>query len=127
MKSIVLIEDNSDNRLLISAMLSERYQVIEFETGFEALMALKDSVPNLILLDISLPGMDGWEVLSLLRAEAQLKDVPVIALTASATIGDRERYLRAGFNDYVPKPILDEKKLLQAIEQCLSGQTSPQE
>jgi CheY-like chemotaxis protein len=90
-------------------------------------MALKDSVPNLILLDISLPGMDGWEVLSLLRAEAQLKDVPVIALTASATIGDRERYLRAGFNDYVPKPILDEKKLLQAIEQCLSGQTPPQE
>jgi CheY-like chemotaxis protein len=127
MKSIVLIEDNADNRLLISAMLSDRYQVTEFETGFEALMALKDSVPDLILLDISLPGMDGWEVLSQLRAEAQLKDIPVIALTASASIGDRKRYLVAGFNDYVPKPIMDEKKLLETIERSLSGETPPQE
>ncbi len=122
MKSIVFIDDNRDNRLLMSALLSELYRVSEFATGFEAVQALKTAVPDLILLDISLPGMDGLEVLSLLRADARLKDVPVIALTAYATSGDRERYLIAGFNDYIPKPIVDEKKFLQAIEQCLSGE-----
>jgi len=121
MKSIVLIDDNRDNRLLLRALLSGLYQVSEFETGFAAMEALKTTVPDLILLDISLPGMDGLEVLSLLRADARLKDVPVIALTAYATSGDRKRYLRAGFNDHIPKPIVDEKKFLQAIDRCLTG------
>jgi CheY-like chemotaxis protein len=120
MKSIVLVDDNRDNRLLVSALLSELYQVSEYETGFEAMRALKATVPDLILLDISLPGMGGMEVLSLLRADERLKDVPVIALTACATHGDRERYLLAGFNDYIPKPTVDEKAFLQAIARCLT-------
>lgn len=120
MKSIVLIEDNRDNRLLVRAILSEFYNVIEYETGFEALEGLKHQIPNLILLDISLPGMDGIDVLSRLRANEQLRDIPVIALTAHAMAGDRERYLGAGFNDYVAKPIVDEDVLLQAIRRHIN-------
>ena len=119
MKSIVLIEDNRDNRLLVRALVSEFYVLKEYETGFEALEGMKSMIPDLILLDISLPGMDGVEVLSRLRSDERLRSIPVIALTAHAMSGDRERYLRAGFDDYVAKPIIDEDVLLQAIARAL--------
>jgi two-component system cell cycle response regulator DivK len=120
MKSIMLVEDNKDNRLLVRTLLSELYTLLEYETGFEAIQALKTSTPNLILLDISLPGMDGIEVLSRLRSNERLKDIPVIALTAHAVSGDRERFLEAGFNDYVAKPIVNEEAFLQSIKRWLS-------
>jgi CheY-like chemotaxis protein len=78
-------------------------------------------VPDLILLDISLPEMDGTEVLAWIRGQDSLKDLPVIALTAHAMAGDRDKYLAAGFNDYVTKPIVDESVLIEAIERCLSA------
>lgn len=123
MKSIVVIEDNKDNRLLVRSLLGDVYKLTEYQTGFEAFYGLKDSVPDLILLDISLPGMDGVEVLNYLRRDVRLKKIPVIALTAHAVSGDREQYLSAGFDDYIAKPIVDEDAFVQAIERWLSRST----
>ena len=119
MKKIAVVEDNPDNRLLVRVMLEDQYKVTTYETGFDALEGLKHDKPDLILLDISLPHMDGTEVLRRLRTDGDLRDIPVIALTAHAMAGDREKYLGAGFNDYVPKPIVDETLLLAAIERAL--------
>ena len=119
MKKIAVVEDNPDNRLLVRVMLEDQYKVTTYETGFDALEGLKHDKPDLILLDISLPHMDGTEVLRRLRTDGDLRDIPVIALTAHAMAGAREKYLGAGFNDYVPKPIVDETLLLAAIERAL--------
>ena len=119
MKKIAVVEDNPDNRLLVQAMLEDRYELSEYETGTEAVARLGEDLPDLILLDISLPEMDGTEVLAWIRTQDALKDTPVIALTAHAMAGDREKYLRAGFNDYVTKPIVDEAVLTEAIERWL--------
>lgn len=124
MKKIAVVEDNPDNRLLVRVMLEDQYKVTTYETGFDALEGLKHDIPDLILLDISLPHMDGTEVLRRLRADSALCRVPVIALTAHAMAGDREKYLSAGFNDYIPKPIVDETLLLAAIEHAMTP-TSP--
>jgi CheY-like chemotaxis protein len=86
----------------------------------EAVNGLPNDIPDLILLDISLPEMDGTEVLQWLRGQEALKDVPVIALTAHAMAGDRDKYLSIGFDDYVTKPIIDEDVLIDAIERCLN-------
>lgn len=117
---IAVVEDNPDNRLLVSAILDDRYELSEYETGREAIAGLPESPPDLVLLDISLPEMDGTEVLAWIRKHPDLHAIPVIALTAHAMAGDREKYLAAGFNDYVTKPILDEDILLEAIERCLN-------
>lgn len=124
MKSIVLIEDNRDNRLLVRAIVSEFYELTEYVTGFEALQGLKHKVPDIVLLDISLPGMDGVELLSHMRRDERLKKLPVIALTAHAMSGDRDRYLNAGFNDYVPKPIIDEDAFLAIIARWINNAPS---
>jgi CheY-like chemotaxis protein len=117
---IAVVEDNPDNRMLVQALLEDRYEISEYETGVEAVEGLGSDVPDLILLDISLPEMDGTEVLAWIRGQDELKDLPVIALTAHAMAGDRDKYLAAGFNDYVTKPIVDEDVLIEAIERCLS-------
>jgi len=117
---IAVVEDNPDNRLLVSAILDDRYELSEYETGQEVIAGLPQNPPDLVLLDISLPEMDGTEVLAWIRKQPQFQELPVIALTAHAMAGDREKYLAAGFNDYVTKPILDEDVLLEAIQRCLS-------
>lgn len=92
------MEDNADTRLLLHAILEELYDIVMYTTGFEALEGLRKESPDLILLDISLPGMDGLEVLTHLRADSRLSSLPVIALTAHAMTGDREKYVAAGFS-----------------------------
>lgn len=119
--SIALVEDNPDNRLLVQAILDDMYEITEFETGISALEGFADWVPDLVLLDISLPEMDGTEVLRRMRQDPRLVDVPVIALTAHAMAGDRERFLADGFNDYLTKPIVDDTLLVQAIERGLAA------
>jgi CheY-like chemotaxis protein len=116
---IALVEDNADNRLLVQTLLEELYEVAEFESGHDAISGLRDADPALVLLDISLPAMDGTEVLAWIRQQDQLAGRPVIALTAHAMAGDREKYLAAGFDDYVTKPIVDEEVLLGAIDRWL--------
>ena len=117
---VAVIEDNADNRLLLDAMLGDRFELDEYATGGEALAAMPTRLPDLVLLDVSLPGMDGLEVLARMRDDAALCDVPVIVVTAHAMAGDRERYLAAGFDGYVPKPIVDERVLIDTIEALLS-------
>jgi CheY-like chemotaxis protein len=122
MKKIAVVEDNPDNRLLVQAILDDQFEISEYETGAEAVAGLGADRPDLILLDISLPEMDGTEVLAWIRTQPDLMETPVIALTAHAMAGDREKYLRAGFNDYVTKPIVDESVLTEAIARWLGPQ-----
>ncbi|HEV7993940.1 MAG TPA: response regulator [Gemmatimonadaceae bacterium] len=119
MRTIAVVEDNADNRLLLQAILDGQYSLVEYDNGIDALAGLNASLPELVLLDISLPGMDGNEILIRIRADENLRHLPVIALTAHAMSGDREKYLAAGFNDYITKPIVDETILLGAIERWL--------
>lgn len=120
MKKIAVVEDNPDNRLLVNALLEDTYEISEFETGIEAVEGLLDDNPDLILLDISLPEMDGTEVLVWLREQPGLKNKPVVALTAHAMAGDREKYLALGFDAYLTKPIVDDTLLMETISECLS-------
>ena len=117
---IAVVEDNPDNRMLVEAILEDVYDIVEFETGKQAVAELVGAKPDLVLLDISLPEMDGTEVLEWIRGQESLAQVPVIALTAHAMAGDREKYLDIGFDDYLTKPIIDEAVLMGAIERCLS-------
>jgi len=120
---IAVVEDKMDNRLLVQAILEDQYEISEYENGKEVVDGLADNIPDLVLLDISLPGMDGVEVLEWVRSQVRLKDLPVIALTAHAMSGDREKYLEMGFDEYVTKPIVDEEVLMGAIERLLADST----
>jgi CheY-like chemotaxis protein len=120
MTRIALVEDNADNRMLVNAILEDHYEIDEYESGLEALAGLEADPPELVLLDISLPAMDGTEVLRRIRADERLRTLPVIALTAHAMAGDREKYLSMGFDAYVTKPIVDESVLLGEIERLLN-------
>ena len=119
MKKIAVVEDNPDNRLLLQVILEGQFELDEYVDGVSAVSGITLSPPDLVLMDISLPGMDGEEVLGRLRADPALRDLPAIALTAHAMVGDRERLLQAGFDDYVTKPVVDEAVLLDAIERLL--------
>lgn len=118
-KTIAYVEENADNRLLLKAILEDGYEVVEYETGPDALAGLRRRKPDLVILDISLPAMDGIEVLRRIRADPALVGLPVMALTAHAMAGDRERLLAAGFDGYVAKPIVDEGILLGAIQRLV--------
>lgn len=120
-RRLALVEDNADNRLLVHALLDDRYAVTDYETGAGALAGIPASRPDLVLLDVSLPEMDGTEVLRRLRADPALAGLPVVALTAHAMAGDREKYLALGFDDYVAKPIVDEQLLFDAIARHLGA------
>jgi CheY-like chemotaxis protein/HPt (histidine-containing phosphotransfer) domain-containing protein len=125
MKRIAVVEDNPDNRLLVQVILEPFYQVVEYESGFAALEGFRAQKPDLVLLDVSLPGLDGPEVLRRIRSDESLRNLPVIALTAHAMAGDRQRFVKAGFDDYVSKPIVEESILLEAIRRQLPGESAP--
>ncbi len=118
-KKIAIVEDNPDNMLLVEVLLEELYELLEYENGLDALEGMQTDQPDLILLDISLPGMDGIEVLKNIREDKLLQHLPVIAITAHAMVGDRQKYLAMGFDGYVTKPIVDEQLLYQAINEHL--------
>jgi two-component system, cell cycle response regulator DivK len=119
-KRIAVVEDNPDNRLLVQAILEDQFELDEYENGTDALAGMVECVPDLVLLDISLPGMDGTQVLVHMRADARLSATPVIALTAHAMAGDRDRFMDAGFDGYLTKPIIDEDLLIEAIAGLLA-------
>jgi CheY-like chemotaxis protein len=116
MRKVAVVDDNADNRLIIRTILEDQYEIVEFSSGIEAIEGFRNSKPDVVILDISLPEMDGTEILRRIREDTQLHDLPVIALTAHAMVGDREKYLAAGFNDYVAKPILDMSVLFSTIQ-----------
>jgi len=105
-KSLILIaDDRPSSRELLRAVLEHAgYAVIEAEDGLEALARARAAHPDLILLDLQMPRLDGYGVMEQLRSDPDLKAVPVLALTASAMSGDREKILGAGFTDYLSKP-----------------------
>jgi|SRR5688572_15354780 len=117
--TLAVVEDNADNRLLLQAILGDEYDLVEYDNGADALTAFGQTRPDLVLLDISLPDMDGTEILQRIRKDAGLRSLPVIAITAHAMTGDREKFLAAGFDDYITKPIIDETQLFASIRRLL--------
>jgi CheY-like chemotaxis protein len=103
---ILVVEDNKDNMTLISDVLhSLDYDVLQATDGEQGIRVTGEERPDLILMDLSLPRMDGWTATKNIKADPDLQNIPVIALTAHAMVGDRERALEAGCDDYVTKPI----------------------
>ena len=121
MHKVAVVDDNADNRLIIRTILEDQYDIMEFSSGIEAIEGFRKSKPDVVILDISLPEMDGTEILRRIREDSALHDLPVVALTAHAMVGDREKYLAAGFNDYVAKPILDMNVLFSTIQRWAPG------
>lgn len=116
MAKILIVEDNELNRDMLSRRLLKRgYEIVLAVDGGEGLAKAGSEKPDLILLDMSLPVMDGWEVARNLKASETLKLIPVIALTSHAMAGDREQALGAGCDDYDTKPI-ELTRLLEKIE-----------
>ncbi|ETX03570.1 response regulator [Candidatus Entotheonella palauensis] len=123
MITILLVEDNELNRDMLSRRLESRgYHVLIAVDGKQGVHMAKSEVPDLILMDMSLPVLDGWEATRLIKAAAETQAIPIIALTAHAMTGDRERALEAGCNDYDTKPI-EFTRLLQKIRACLNQDT----
>ena len=105
-KTVLYVEDNFHNRRLVRKILeSKGYTIVEAEDGIAGLEMIRRIRPPLVLMDIGLPGMDGLTVTNLVKGEIDLRHIPIIAITASAMAGDRERFLAAGCDDYLSKPI----------------------
>jgi two-component system, cell cycle response regulator DivK len=111
---ILLVEDNDLNRDMLTRRLTKRgYEVLTATDGEQGLVLAQAEQPDLVLMDMSLPGIDGWETTRRLRAGAGTATIPVIALTAHAMAGDRERALEAGCDDYDTKPVEMDRLLLK--------------
>jgi two-component system cell cycle response regulator DivK len=122
MPKIILVEDNEMNRDMLSRRLQRRgYEVVIAVDGQEGVALAQSEAPDLILMDMSLPVMDGWEATRRLKAASETMSIPVIALTAHAMSGDREKAMEAGCDDYDAKPI-DLPRLLAKIETLLGKQ-----
>lgn len=120
MKRILVVEDNRDNMDLVEAFLEDNYELLKAFDGKEGYEKAIEEKPDLILLDISLPEMDGTEVIQKIRENSMICKTPVIALTAHAMLGDKEKFLEYGFDDYMSKPIVDDEELIELIELLLN-------
>jgi CheY-like chemotaxis protein len=118
MKKILVVEDVDLNRELIVQLLEDKYRVIEAVNGQEGLELAELERPDLIVMDLSLPVMDGWEATRRLKAHDELRSIPIIAITAHAMVGDEEKALAAGCDDYLVKP-LDENQLFAKVTKFL--------
>ncbi|OLB40808.1 MAG: two-component system response regulator [Acidobacteria bacterium 13_2_20CM_57_17] len=119
MPKILLVEDNEMNRDMLSRRLQKKgYTVVTAQDGEKGYSLARSEAPDLILMDISLPAMDGWEVTRLLKANALTRHIPIIALTAHAMVSDREKALGIGCDDYDTKPV-DFVRLSEKIESLL--------
>jgi two-component system cell cycle response regulator DivK len=104
--TILYVEDNPENRLLVRRILmAEDFNVLEAESAAQAIEVIQAQIPDLILMDINMPEVDGYTLTSRLRENPRLNGVPIIALTANVMKGDRERTLEAGCDGYIQKPI----------------------
>jgi two-component system, cell cycle response regulator DivK len=121
-KRLLIVEDNEKNMKLVRDVLQATgYSTLEATTGEEAIELSLSQAPALVLMDVQLPGIDGVEALERLRQNERTASIPVLALTAQAMSGDRERFLEAGFDGYLAKPV-DVGALIEAVrEHCDRG------
>jgi CheY-like chemotaxis protein len=125
MAKILIVEDNEMNRDMLSRRLIRRgYEVVVAIDGEQGIAAARSECPDLILMDMSLPVVDGWEATRRLKAEPQTRGIPVIGLTAHAMAGDREKVINAGCDDYDTKPV-ELPRLLQKIQVLLNTEEKP--
>ena len=116
MAKILVVEDNDMNLDMLSRRLARRgYDLVTAVDGEQAVALAQSEIPNLILMDLSLPVLDGWEATRRIKAMPNTRSIPIIALTAHAMAGDQEKAIRAGADDYDTKPI-DFKRLVEKIE-----------
>jgi CheY-like chemotaxis protein len=120
---VLVVDDNAHNREYARQVLSEHWEILLAGGGREALRSVAARSPSLVLLDLSMPHMTGWDVLRELRGQPATADIPVIACTAHAMAGDRERALQAGFNAYLAKPVRP-AELVAAVEGFLGPAAS---
>ena len=103
---VLIIEDNAQNMYMLSYLLeSENFEVIQASSGMAGITAAKKSKPDIILLDIQLPEMDGYKVATIIKEDEELKEIPIIAVTSYAMPGDREKAIESGAIGYIEKPI----------------------
>ena len=122
---ILIVEDDDMNRDMLTQRLELRgYHVVEAVDGPQGVAMAREEFPDLILMDVNLPEMDGWEATRRLKSESATRHIPILALTAHALVGDREKALRAGCDDYETKPI-DLPRLLAKMEALMVQETAP--
>lgn len=125
MAKILLVEDNEMNRDMLSRRLEKRgYEVIIAVDGQQGVTLARAEAPALIVMDMSLPVLDGWEATRQLKAAPATRAIPIIALTAHAMAGDRERAMEAGADDFDTKPV-ELPRLIEKIEVLLAGRAAP--
>ena len=125
MPKILLVEDNEMNRDMLSRRLQRKgFEVIIAVDGAQGVAMAQADAPDLILMDMSLPALDGWEATRQLKAAPETRDIPIIALTAHAMAGDRERALEAGCDDYETKPV-EFGRLLAKVQALLDRKPPP--
>lgn len=123
-KKVLCIEDNKTNMLLVSRIVeAEGYELVRAEDGPTALRVLENLVPDIILLDVNIPGIHGLDLARMIKEDERLAQVPLIATTANVLVGDKERCLEAGCDEYLPKP-LDIRRLRQVMRDYVN--TDPQ-
>ena len=125
MPKVLLVEDNEMNRDMLSRRLARRgFDVLMAVDGEQGVQMAKAEMPDLILMDMSLPVLDGWEATRQIKAEASTQSIPLIALTAHAMAGDRDKSIQAGCDDFDTKPV-DRPRLLAKIDALLGGAAAP--
>lgn len=118
---VLIIDDNEENLTLVDYLLrAHGFDTLLARNGADGLKLATAAKPDLILLDVRMPFMDGYEVARAIRADQALDPVPIVAVTASAMVGDRERIAQAGFDHYVQKPI-DPERFIAEVERCLAA------
>jgi CheY-like chemotaxis protein len=118
---LLLVEDNEDNRIIYSTVLRHvGYEVVEAHDGQQAIDLARSVRPDLILMDISIPRIDGWEATKILRNDPETREIPIIALTAHALADDRERATAIGFTAYLAKPV-EPRAVVAEVKRWIGG------